>query len=217
MRRAAALAGALTGSALVWAGTVHGADHLDSPGAANDPAADINDVYVFRSQDPDAANTRRTVLVMTVMPLATEESRFSTNVNYEFHIKQTGTENRFDIVCTAAGMEMQQITCTMPSNGQTDTVDFNAVEPGNALLDNMRVFAGLRDDPFFFDLDAFNTVISDPEQVGLLTDEAGVDFFAGLKVLSIVVDVKNEVFGNATRLEVQGVTVRNGLDRSHQE
>ncbi|MFN3197254.1 MAG: DUF4331 family protein [Bradymonadia bacterium] len=189
------------------------ADHLDSPGAAADPAADINDVYVFRSLDPAAVNASRTVFVMTVVPLADETSRFSTNVSYEFRIKESGTDNQLDIVCTASGVEMQEITCTGPSE-VSDSVMFNAVEPGNALLDNMRIFAGLRDDPFFFDLDAFNTVVGDPAQVGLLVDEMGTDFFAGLGALTIVVDVKNEIFGLATRLEVQGVTVRNGLDRS---
>lgn len=209
-----ALLGAAAGMAL-GAGAAYSADHLDSPGAAQDPAADINDVFVFRSQDPAAANTRRTVFVMTVVPIATEESRFSPNVSYEFRIKETGTDNQLDIVCNATGVEMQEITCTGPSE-VSDSVMFNAVEPGNALLDNMRVFAGLRDDPFFFDLDAYQAVIADPAQVGLLVDEEGTDFFAGLGTLAIVVDVKNEVFGNATRLEVQAVTVRNGLDRSAQ-
>lgn len=207
-----ALKGALAGMMLL-AVPANSADHLDSPGAAADPAADINDVYVFRSLDPAAVNASRTVFVMTVVPLADETSRFSTNVSYEFRIKESGTDNQLDIVCTASGVEMQEITCTGPSE-VSDSVMFNAVEPGNALLDNMRIFAGLRDDPFFFDLDAFNTVVGDPAQVGLLVDEMGTDFFAGLGALTIVVDVKNEIFGLATRLEVQGVTVRNGLDRS---
>lgn len=195
----------------VGVGTAWAADHLDSPGASNDPLSDINDVYVFRSQAADAVNTSRTVFVMTIAPLAGEETRFSPNVDYNFWIRERGTDNRLDITCTATEEPDQEITCTGP-NGATAAVGFNAVEAGDGLQD-MRVFAGLRDDPFFFDLDAFFTVVGDPSQVGILLDDEGTDFFQDLNTLSIVVDVKNEIFGQATLLEVYAFTTRNGQDR----
>ncbi len=195
------------GTGVAWA-----ADHLDSPGAQNDPTADINDVYVFRSQAADAVNTSRTVFVMTVVPAASPDARFSPNVEYVFWIKEEGADNRLDITCTASEGPDQEITCSGP-NGATDSIAFDVVDAGDGLADDMRVFAGLRDDPFFFDLDAFFAVVGDPEQVGQLLDEEGTDFFADLNTLSIVVDVKNEIFGNATNLEVYAFTNRVGHDR----
>ena len=195
----------------VWCGTAMAADHIDSPGAVADPAADINDVYVFSSQATDAANTRRTVFVMTVVPLADENSRLSPDVEYRFWVRDRVSMERKDIVCTATLGPEQMMTCTGPG-GATDTVAFNAVEPGDGLADNMRTFVGLRDDPFFFDLAAFQAVVADPTEVGQLVDNTGTDFFAPLNVVAIVVDVKNEVFGDSTILEVYGVTTRNGLN-----
>ncbi len=207
------VAAMLVGS--VWTAPAMAADHLDSPGVVADPAADINDVYAFRSKDPDATNVKRTVFVMTVVPAADVDSRFSPNVQYQFWIRDGGEgQARKDIICTAAGVgDSQTMTCTAP-NGSSKTVDFNGIDRGDATNDDIRVFAGLRDDPFFFDLDAFFAVVGDPNMVGILLDDEGTDFFAPLGTLTIVVDVLNTVFDTSTTLQVYGRTNRMGLDRS---
>lgn len=206
---AAMLVGAL------WTGPALAADHLDSPGVVADPAADINDVYAFRSKDPAAANVRRSVFVMTVVPAADTDSRFSENVQYQFWIRDAGEgQARKDIICDVEGTgDDQMITCTAP-NGSSKTVAFNAIDAGDANSDDIRVFAGLRDDPFFFDLDAFFAVVGDPNMVGILLDDEGTDFFAPLGTLTIVVDVLNTVFEDSTTLQVYGRTNRMALDRS---
>ena len=56
---------ALAAAGLLFVQSTRAADHLDAPGSTADPAADINDVYVFRSKDPAAGTTKRTVFVMT--------------------------------------------------------------------------------------------------------------------------------------------------------
>ncbi len=185
------------------------ADHLDAPGAQADPAADINDVYVFRSKDPAAGGTARTVFVMTLVPLATNTSRFSDKVDYEFRIQENGGSGTFTIKCNADAASVQKITCTAPG-GASKSVELNVVDPGDAANDDIRVFAGLRDDPFFFDLDAFKAVTStgDPTQ---LIDQQGTDFFAGKNTLAIVVDVKNSLFGAASNLKVHAVTTRTAI------
>lgn len=214
MRRTGWLVAAMLVGA-VWTAPAMAADHLDSPGVVADPAADINDVYAFRSKDPEAANVRRTVFVMTVVPAADMDSRFSTNVQYQFWIRDAGpSQARKDIICTADGAgDDQMVTCTAP-NGSTKTVPFNAIDRGDANSDDIRVFAGLRDDPFFFDLNAFFTVVADPMMVGILLDGEGEDFFADLGALTIVVDVLNTVFDTSTTLQVYGRTNRMALDRS---
>jgi hypothetical protein len=187
------------------------ADHLDAPGAEADPAADINDLFVFRSKDPAAGTTPRTVFVMTVFPLADQQSRFSDKVDYEFRIEDAGDPTKkMNITCTADTGTPQKVTCTGPGSLSAST-DFDAVVAGDAQNDDIRMFAGLRDDPFFFDLEAFKKVQADPTQVGLLTDATGKDFLAGANVLAIVVDVKNSVFGTSTKLAVHAATTRTGI------
>ena len=101
------------------------------------------------------------------------------------------------------------ISCTGPG-GASKSIEFNVVDAGSAANDDMRVFAGLRDDPFYFDLDDFKTVASSGNPAELV-DATGTDFFAGLNTLALVVDVKNSVFGASTKLKVHAATNRTGI------
>ncbi|HMR05627.1 MAG TPA: DUF4331 family protein [Polyangiaceae bacterium] len=198
---------AALGAGLLFVGSrSNAADHLDAPGAIADPAADINDLYVFRSKDTAAGTTERTVFVMTVNPLATAATRFSDKVDYEFRISDKDTPaTTFTIKCTATADATQKVTCAIGSD--TKTVDFDAVEAGDAANDNIRVFAGLRDDPFFIDLPEVQDTLKTGKPDKMI-DGTGVDFLAGKNVLTLVVDLKNSVFGSSTKLKVHAVTVR---------
>ena len=195
------------GAGLIFIGShSSAADHIDAPGATNDPAADINDLFVFRSKDPAAVATDRTVFALTVTPLATATSRFSDKVDYEFRITDADTPaNTFTIKCNATADATQMVTCAIGSD--TKTVAFDAVEAGDAVGDNIRVFAGLRDDPFFADLPEIQDTLKTGKPDKMI-DGKGVDFLAGKNVLALVVDVKNTVFGSSTKLKVHAVTVR---------
>ena len=57
------------------------------------------------------------------------------------------------------------------------------------------MWAGLRDDPFFFDLDAFKGNILGATNNRKLCDAGKVDFFKGLNVSSIVLLVPNSDIG----------------------
>lgn len=185
------------------------ADHLDAPGSSADPAADINDLYVFRSKDPAYGSTKRTVFVLTVNPLATAATRFSDKVDYEIRIEDAAPSAtaKFTIKCTANTASPQVVSCAMGST--TKTIEFNAVDPDTT--GPMRVFAGLRDDPFFIDLDDVKAVLADPTKVSLLVKgNGGTDFLAGANVLTLVVDVDNALFGSSSVLRVHAVTTRTG-------
>src|SRR5205823_1365625 len=60
-----------------------------------------------------------------------------------------------------------------------------------------KLWAGLRDDPFFFDLDAFKGNILGVANNRKLCDAGKVDFFKGLNVSSIVLMVPNADIGGA--------------------
>ena len=53
--------------ALSYSLGAHAADHRDGPFATNDPAADLNDVYLF----VNPRNAAETILIATVAPFST--------------------------------------------------------------------------------------------------------------------------------------------------
>jgi len=66
------------------------------------------------------------------------------------------------------------------------------------------VFAGVRDDPFFFDLVQFKKIIAGEASA---FRNPGVDTFAGTNVLAIVVELPSSLLGG-TKLSVWGSTSR---------
>jgi hypothetical protein len=182
------------------------ADHLDGPGATKDPAADITDVYAFTS--PETAG--HVVLVMNVFPLATSAAKFSDKVEYNFRIREiTGTSpvtlgaTALDVKCTTDAA-MAKMTCAAPG-GLSKTVDIGMTT--GATTDDIRVFAGLRSDPFFFDLDAFKATVKDKTPKFTMP---GKNFFDKANVLSIVVELNvAKAFGKAAPiLTVAAETMR---------
>lgn len=154
------------------------ADHVDSPATVNDPAADINDIYAFVNPN-DAGEA---IYVATVNPFANSGTRFSDAVVYGFELANgAGVSNRIE--CTFSRPDQttldQEVVCTGP-DGRMVSGPINQVNSNG----DFRVFAGLTDDPFYFDLDAFQDTVSAAEP--RFTDP-GTDFFAGLNVMSIVI------------------------------
>jgi len=74
------------------------------------------------------------------------------------------------------------------------SVDITAYgsSPMVATQNGISVFAGTRDDPFFFDLDAYKKVIA-----GTATafSKPGKDTFAGTNVLSLVIELPKSMLG----------------------
>ncbi len=204
-----ALSGPLAvGAGLLFLGaTSEAADHAEAPGVRSDPAADINDLYVFRSTDTGPAFDR-TVFIMTVGGIG--GTAFSDKIEYRFHIADSSTTPvEQTILCTADNGTPQNVTCTL--GAATDTVAFDVVDD-TILANGMRVFAGTRDDHFFFDSGDFTTVLNsclggtcDPSE---LVDNTGTDAFAGGDTLAIVVEVDNALFTGTSVLDVYGTTTR---------
>jgi hypothetical protein len=136
--RATALAAAIaaaTGSVAAIA-----ANHLDTPTVIAEPRADIGDLFAWMSPD-----TRQLNLVMTIVGRS-----FSDQLSYVFHIdsgkrfgetKQTLTiECRFTSAhaadCKAGDIDRATGDASMPAGIESSKHHF-------------KVFAGLRDDPFF--------------------------------------------------------------------
>jgi hypothetical protein len=179
------------------------ADHRDGPASIDDPSTDINDVFAFMNPN----DAEEVILIMTVHPLADDTSRFSNAATYNFNITNVPVaaavlgpdEESYTISCTYDGVD-DSVTCNDAEDGEDVTVDFNAGGATPAGEENtagtFRVWAGLRDDPFFFDLAAFQaTADGDPDTDGWFDDTppTPANFFAGLNTLSIVVGIDKDV------------------------
>jgi hypothetical protein len=214
--------GALVALAAVGVtGWLVASDHRDSALLTNDAAADIADVYTFRSP----ANPSNLVLALTVSgfipPAEASTTFFDPNVLYQIKIDNTGDAVE-DLVIQAfvTGSGSQQVMHfrgpVEPSavgvvnriiNGQeTASVRVsNRATPIIASRGGITVFAGVRDDPFFFDLVQFRKVISG--QAGAFRNP-GVDTFAGTNVLAIVVEVPISMLGGSPDLGIWSTTSR---------
>ena len=142
------------------------ADHQDGPAATADPSADITDVFAWMSADASMVN-----LVMDVFPFATGTPQFSNAVQYVFHTSSqasfgaavAGTVN---VICTFD--TAQNISCW--AGDEYVTGNASATTGLSSASGKLRVFAGLRNDPFFFHLDGFkNTVATVTAAKGGLT------------------------------------------------
>lgn len=171
------------------------ADHLDAPGLTSpggDNRLDLTDVYVFQSP----SNPNNTVLIMGVNPLAgvNNNGTFRSGAAYDFKIDSNG-DAKEDLTYrlrfgTPNGSLVQQVTLFQEGGaggdndnpiargrtGQTITI------PGGGMLR-----AGVFDDPFFFDLNAFLAVdFCNP----------GENFFNGLNISAIVLEVPSSWLGS---------------------
>ena len=189
------------------------ADHIDAsafgslgtPGGPFTPMSvngerDINDVYAFQG-----SNASRTVLAMTTNPaINVFGGKFGANVRYILNVDRDGDAVqdlayvvRFDN--GAAGHQAYSVTRYTGANARTLAVGSlrgTGSTAGNGtttLLGNGRAFAGVRSDPFFFDLTGF---------VGTLfhigSDNLGdhpTDIFAGFNTNAIVIEVPDDQLG----------------------
>lgn len=214
------LLGSLLGIVLVG-GIIYAADHIDAPavtGAGNtSPGNDITDIYAFQSPTDNS----KMVLVLNTQgllsPAAAAAASFPSNVMYEFNIDNTG-DNVEDLViqCLVQNGKMRVygpvavgtpgLTSTVKTSGPVTEVAvtaYGASPVSTTNVNGIRVFAGPRDDPFFFDLVRFKEILAGT-QTGFRSP--GLDSFAGTNVMSIVVEVPKTLLGTATTINVWGET-----------
>lgn len=180
------------------------ADHRDGPTVTADPAADINDLFAWMSADGDTVH-----LAMTIFPFASPEAAFSDQVQYVFHTASAPSfgapETTTDIICTFS--PDQTIECwvgddTYISGDASSTTGLSSSDG------RVRVFAGARNDPFFFNLSGFvattETVTSAAS--GLTFDPAGCpQLDAGTSNL-LVNQLQTEPDGSAAQDDFAGAT-----------
>lgn len=181
------------------------ADHNEAQ-AIMGTGSDIADLYAFQSP----SNSNYLVLGATVQglmsPAATANASFDENVMIEFNIDNNGdTVEDLVIQCIFEDGQVSMYGPYAPATtGLNSTIDKAAtltqadITPygSNAIVGrngNISLFAGPRDDPFFFDFNQFGAILG-----GSATsfNNPGDDSFKGTNVLAVVVELPKSMLGS---------------------
>ncbi len=162
-------------------------DHKDGPNTTADQPADITDLYAWHSTT--GAGTLTTVLDVAGLRTPGQPALYDPNVLYAIHITSTSptnpaltttTEIDFRFAQNAAGGWGVQAIGVPGSSGPISGTVESTITDGPRML-----YAGLRDDPFFFDLDGFHATV----MTGNLSFNHNHDTFAGTNVTAIVLQM----------------------------
>jgi len=208
------------------------ADHAESPATDADPAADIADVFVFAS--PESAT--KLVGAITFGGRPAPRSRIDgsfycdRDVLYTYNIDRADTAGNFD------GVADIKVQVRFGKNGSGDCgIQLDGVPGAGGTFSGhiervlvskggMRGFAGLRNDPFFFDFEGFSALLvtfAAPGQSGDLVTSFRLtggqprrDSFAARNVSAIVFEMDLDTVaprsatGSRSKLRVWGTTAR---------
>jgi hypothetical protein len=231
---AAVAATALVGAAGI--GVARASDHQDSPVVEASPALDMTDVYAF----PGASGDRITLVLNSwpfITPAQTSSTTFDSNLLYQFKVDNTGDakEDRVIQVLFKGSGANQTVEVRGPlvppvvgaTNNRVADVAPIVSGPINQVLGSasgVQVFAGVREDPFFIDLEQFFRIVPDRKpSTGSLSQlpdvasassfrapSAAVDFVKGFNVLSIIIELPTSQLtqGGTPKLGVWGTISR---------
>lgn len=185
-----AAAGLVAASVPLLAAVVSAADHLDAPKTQANQAADITDLYAWHTDQG------KVVVAVNFAGLgeAGAEPKYNSTIVYGVHIDNDG-DNKADIdTWVRFGQNSQgewgvQVT-DLPGGDPVIT------GPVGTTIDTklgLRVYAGLRDDPFFFDLDGFQKTL----MTGTVSFNKDNDTFAKTNVSSIILEMSTDAVKGA--------------------
>lgn len=187
------------------------ADHLDPP-ARTDPAvdttpdapADIADIYAF-SDDTNAYFA----ISFAGPQVAGVRAFYDRDVLYTLNVSTTKPATSADVSMRFRFGPATNGTGSGISVENVPGVNGAIVGPVESILskDGVRVYAGLRDDPFFFDLQGFRETRS----TGTLRFDKTRNFFANKNDTIVILEIpKTRLGGNANSVDYWATTSRFG-------
>lgn len=193
------------------------ADHVDAPGVAGS-SADIADFYAFEP----TTGSNNTVFVVdvqsNVMPSLTYGS-FDEDVLVEINIDLDGdlVEDRVIQAIPKDGMmyffgpfspQSTGLNSQVSTDNLLGSVEISSTSAITETTSNgASLFAGPRQDPFYFDFVRFNEVVAPSSEDNSGFNVPGTDTFDGSNTLSIAVEVPNSLLGTPTAQNVLGIPV----------
>ena len=165
--------------ALLFSGSALAADHAEAPGAAADPAADIADLYAWHTTDGKVV----AVLTFAGLTAAGGSATYDEDVLYTLHIDNDADNNPDIDVLVRFGKNGAGDWGVQVENLPGTTAAVSGAVETTLTAEGQSVFAGLRDDPFFFDLTGFEATLA----TGDLSFDNTRDSLAGTNVTAVVV------------------------------
>jgi hypothetical protein len=193
------------------------ADHLDSPLSQSNVALDINDVYAFRP-----ATTDDLCVIVTVNRFTgnTTQPAFDNNGLYQIFVDNTGDNTpEATVTFDFDGTSPQTYTVTglgAPITGNVSDFGTTVIGGGGGI----QIYAGPRDDPFFFDLVGFQNFMANLGTTGVppYTPNSGlrntgvngspVNFFAGGNTLAIALQLPIVAVNGTSPADPNSGTIR---------
>lgn len=157
------------------------ADHADSPTTTDDPAGDLSDIYAWHDGSKMIVAFGFAGLAEAGLPAV-----YDPEVLYTVHIDNDGDNMADHDVYVRFGSNPAGDWGVRVENlpGVPDPVIGPVESTIEAGLD-LRVFAGLRDDAFFFDLDGFRATT----MTGTLMFDSTRDTFTGKNITAVVLEM----------------------------
>ena len=217
--------------ALALSASVMSADHAESPGADADPAADLADVFIFTSLEMGNTTVGAITFGGRSAPRSRIDGRFycDADVVYIFNIDREDAARGFDnipdvqvIARTATdaagrcGVQLENV----PGSEGTFSGEIEQVFTSRG---GSKAFAGLRNDPFFFDAEGYAALVASFAAPGQNGDVVGAfrlgggqprrDSFANRNVSVIAFEMPNVALAPPVgtfrpRVRVWGTTAR---------
>lgn len=164
-----------------WFEGATAADHRDAPLTTSDPAADIADLYAFHDSN---VGTLTTIFTYgggsPVLPL------YDADVLYTIHFDTDDDQVADQEIYVRFGQNARGVW-GVQATGIPGTTAALSGAVGTTILGagTTKLFAGLTDDPFFFDLQGFQDTLS----TGTLAFDNTRDSFAGTNIMSVAVEM----------------------------
>ena len=221
--------GVILGTGLLLGGVtptmLHASDHDDGEVDTKGRNLNLTDLYVFREKDQNASASKEDlVFIMNTNPrsVARQQYFFSTNARYEFHVSRVKNN---DAAATGRSDVILRFEFGAPNKNQEQPMLITAIRDGKTIQrkaittslqrnkaqvkqvslgsgTKMSVFAGLREDPFFFDVEQFFRVRAGAlglgPAVGFRPPNEAVDFATGYNVNAIAVRIPRKFLQGKT-------------------
>lgn len=172
------------------------ADHLDPPARTDpavdptpDKASDIADIYAFHTAD-----TLSLILTFAGPQSTSLPAVYDRDVRYVINISNAGAPTdaeipidiRFGQDGSRVGVRVTGVPgAAGPIEGPVETV---------LTSNNVRVYAGLRDDPFFFDSQG----LRESRAMGTLRFDRNRNFFGGQNITVVAIDIPRSAVQNGS-------------------
>ena len=192
------------------------ADHIDAPSTMG-TTADIADYFAFEPQEGSDRTTFIVDLQSNVLPdlaYGTFEEDVLTEINIDtdgdliedYVIQAIPRDNRMYFFM---GQPSQTgLTGQILANNPLGDVEISGT---SAVVENtddgVSLFAGPRQDPFYFDFFQFNAVIGGMAPEGFLPPEEAADTFDGANTMTIAVEIPNAMLEAPTANNALGIPV----------